>query len=281
MKKLMGESVKRMIRSFLQYPPVLYIGRAVWLYFIKLFKPYPANYTTNAAPLIGNFSRYELLFENSEKNFKAIVAPYTSEFKWFIGKIYNGAFESVDVELYYSMIRKYRPNLIIEVGSGHSTHFAMDAVKKNKIGHIISIDPEPHRKLPKRVEHIQLKVEDVDKNLFRKLMENDILFIDSSHTTKEAKYHVEEILPNLRKGVIIHHHDFLFPYAIYYHNNPEVFGEPDVLLNFYWRNKELYEVIVSASYLRYKNPELVRRLINSYSWNPTRVPGSLWTRKIK
>ena len=281
MKKFAPEPIKKIIRPFLKYPPVCYTRGVLKLYFIKLFKAYPTGYREDTAPLIENFGRYEALFKDSEKNFEAILAPYVSEFKWFIGRIYNGAFESVDVELYYSMIRRYRPNLIIEVGSGHSTHFAMDAVKKNGTGHIISIDPEPRRKLPKGVEHIQSKVEDVDKNLFKRLVENDILFIDSSHTTKEAEYHVEEILPNLKKGVIIHHHDFLFPYAIYYHNDPTVFGEPDVLLNFYWRNAELWEVIVSASYVRYKNSELVRRLVNSYSWNPTRLPGSLWTRKIK
>lgn len=277
----MPEPIGRIIRPFLKYPLIHYTRKAVGLYFIKLFKAYPTSYRADAAPLMENFSRYEALFKNSGKNFEAIVAPYTPEFKWFIGKIYNGSFGSGDVELYYSMIRRYRPNLIIEVGSGHSTLFAMDAVKKNGMGHIISIDPEPRRKLPKTVEHIQSKVEDIDVNLFKGLAENDILFIDSSHTSEEAKYHVEEILPNLRKGVIIHHHDFLYPYAIYYQDNPTIFGEPDALLNFYWRNKELYEIIVCASYVRYKCSESVRILIKSYSWNPTRSPGSLWTRKIK
>ena len=251
------------------------------MYFIKLFKVYPTDAREDTASLMEEFRRYEALFKDSEKNFEVILASYSSEFKWLISKIYNGAFESVDVELYYSMIRRYRPNLIIEVGSGYSTYFALDAVKKNGVGHIISIDPEPRRSLPKVIEHIQSKVEDVDKNLFKRLFENDVLFIDSSHTTKEAEYHVDEILPNLRKGVIIHHHDFLFPYAIYYRNDPTIFGEPDVLLNFYWRNKQLYDVIVCASYVRYKNLKLIRRLVNSYRWDPTRLPGSFWIRKIK
>lgn len=80
--------------------------------------------------------------------------------------------------------------------------------------------------------------------------------------------------------MVIHHHDFLYPYAIYYHNDPTIFGEPDVLLNFYWRNKELYEIIVCASYVRYKNPELLRRLVKSFNWNLGGRPGSLWVRQL-
>lgn len=251
------------------------------MYFMNLFKAYPTSHLEETPPLLKNLSRCDSLFEDSEKNFSEIVAPYTSEIKWFIGRIYNGSFESIDAELYYSMIRKYRPSLIIEIGSGHSTHFAMNAVKKNRTGRIISIDPEPRRKLPKGIEHVHSKVEEIDEIFFQKLDENDILFIDSSHTTQEAIWHTEKILPNLRKAVIIHHHDFLYPYHIYYQNDSTIFGEPDVLLRFYQENKESYKIMVCASYIRYKNYELVRRLIKSYRWYPRRLPGSLWTRKIK
>ena len=57
------------------------------------------------------------------------------------------------------------------------------------------------------------------------------------------------------------------------------YGEPDVLLRFYLNNKETYEVITCASYVRYKNLKLVRRLIKSYKWNPQKIPASLWTKK--
>lgn len=275
MKKFVPEPIKR-------------VGRAGIMFFIKLlkvysvsYKVYLAGYRADVALLMENRFQYEALFKDSEKNFEAIVASRLSEFKWFIGTVYNVFFEPVDIELLYSVIRQYKPSLIIEIGSGHSTFFAMDAIKKNKAGHIISIDPQPYRRLPIQVEHIQSKVEDVDINIFKKLAVNDVLFIDSSHTAEEARYHVKKILPTLKKGVIVHHHDILYPYAIYYKNDPAMFGEPDVVLDFYCRNTELYEIIVCASYVRYKNLELIRRLIKSYSWNPTRIPSSLWARKIK
>jgi hypothetical protein len=129
------------------------------------------------------------------------------------------------------------------------------------------------------VEHIQAKVENIELDLFRELKENEILFIDSSHTTEEAEYHCSKILPNLKKGVFIHHHDFMYPYNICYGNDPVKYGEQDVLLKFYMENQNAFEIITCASYVRYKDPGLIDRFVKSYKWDKARVPGSLWTRK--
>lgn len=254
---------------------IRYVARTVQIY---LKGP---NHGPCALPLLDDYSKYEGLFEGAVENFREIVTPFMPEFTWLAGRIYNGQFESVDVEVYYSIIRKYKPRLIIEIGSGHSTCFAFDAIKRNGAGEIVSIDPEPRRKLPKGAKHIQSKVEEVDADIFRRLSEDDILFIDSSHTTQEAIYHTEEILPILRSGVIIHHHDILYPYRAYYLNDPILFGEPDVILNYYLQNEDAYEVITSTSYVAYRNLELVKRLVSSFNWNSGRRAGSLWVRKSR
>lgn len=279
LKKILPKFIKVRVKNILRQPSFFYLARAVQVYREWLFKSHCPKYQVDKAALIKKFSDYESLFEASSNNFKTIITPYVSEFKWFIGRLYNSQFCSIDPELYYSLVRLYKPNLIIEIGSGHSTHYATEALRKNQNGHIISIDPEPRRTLPRKVEYIQAKVEDVDTKIFEDLAENDILFIDSSHTTEEALYHCKQILPNIGKGVIIHHHDFTFPYDIYYGDDPMVFGEPDVLLEFYAANKDFFEVLTCASYVRFRNPDLVNQLIKSYRWNPLRIPGSLWTRK--
>lgn len=261
------------------YHPFYYLKMALELYVLKLTRKY-LPYRGLNVPLMSEHSRYRSLFKDSTPNLEALIKPYAREFNWFIGKIYNGAFGSVDIEIYYSMIRKYKPRLIIEVGSGFSTHFAMDALKKNRKGRFISIDPQPTRSLPKEVEHLRTKVEDVNLKIFERLNKNDILFFDSSHTTREAQYHLEKILPRLRRGVIIHHHDFMYPYAIYHLDNKKMFGEADVLLSFYGRFRKVYKVIICASYMRDKYPELITKLIKSYHWYPTRLPASLWVRKM-
>ncbi|MBN2143525.1 MAG: class I SAM-dependent methyltransferase [Candidatus Aureabacteria bacterium] len=278
-KKILPQFVQAKFKDIKRLSFVFYLLRTVQTYQEWLFKSYHLKYQADKAIVLKNYIQYESLFEPSVKNFETIVTPWIAEFRWPLGRIYNGSFVSIDPELYYSIIRQYKPSLIVEIGSGHSTHFAADALKKNKTGRIISIDPEPRRSLPINVQHRQEKVEDVSTEIFLELKENDILFIDSSHTTEEARFHCREILPRLHEGVIIHHHDFTFPYDICYEDDPAVFGESQVLLDFYSVNRSDYEVLVCASYVRFLDPLLVRRLIKSYKWNPQRIPGSLWIKK--
>jgi predicted O-methyltransferase YrrM len=220
------------------------------------------------------------LFADSEQNFKKLLAQYVGECRWFLGRTYNGYFDSVDAEVYYSIVRSFRPKLIIEIGSGNSTFFCAEAIKANGSGRIISIDPEPRMALPSHVEHMVSRVEDLDPVLFGSLSTNDILFIDSSHTTEEALFHTREILPHLGVGVIVHHHDVLFPYVRYHMGDPQTFGEPDVILDYYMHHQDQYRVLLSTSYVHYRDPELMARLIRSYRWLRARVPGSVWTVRI-
>ena len=279
--KILPQPIKKKItHTLMRSQPMFYYSRmALRVYYQWLFKSYSLNYRVDRTPLLTNISDYEHLFESSGTRFEQIIGRYAAEFNWFLGRVYNGAFVSIDPEAYYSVIRHYKPNLIIEIGSGHSTHFAKDAIKANNKGKIICIDPLPRRSLPCGVKHLRAKIEDVNVGFFSALKKNDILFIDSSHTTQEARYHCRRILPNLKKDVLVHHHDFAYPYRAYYRDDPVAFGEPDVLLEFYNRNQDLFEVLFSTSFVRFRNPALINRLIKSYRWNPLRIPGSLWVRK--
>jgi hypothetical protein len=58
------------------------------------------------------------------------------------------------------------------------------------------------------------KVQNVSLSEFNKLEKNDILLIDSSHVLKigsDVQYEYLEILPRLKKGVIVHVHDIFSP----------------------------------------------------------------------
>lgn len=272
-KKYIPQPFRNVAREIL-FPPNYFYAKKTLSMYLK-----GKNHDACTLPVLDNYREYENLFGKAEDNFKEIVTPFITEFRWLIGRIYNGTFESVDVEVYYSIIRKYQPKLIIEIGSGHSTCFALDAIKRNKRGSIISITLEPRRKLPQSVKCIRSKVEEVGIDIFEQLSENDILFIDSSHTTAEAIYHTEKILPILNSGVIIHHHDILYPYNVYYMNDSKIFAEPDVILNFYLENTDTYKIVTSTSYVPYRNLELVKRLVESFNWDLKRRPGSLWVRK--
>lgn len=122
----------------------------------------------------------------------------------------------------YGMIMLNKPKHIIEIGSGFSTSVMLDTNEhcfNNEID-IECIEPRPQRlkKLLKESDHILIHENDLQEmplDLFGKLEQNDILFIDSSHVIKtgsDVSYELFEILPMLPKGVYIHFHDIFWPF---------------------------------------------------------------------
>ncbi len=124
-------------------------------------------------------------------------------------------------------------------------------------------------------------VQNVDLDLFKKLEENDILFIDSSHVAKvgsDVMYEYFDILPVLKSGVIIHVHDMFYPFEY-----PEEWIKQGRAYN------ELY--IVRALLMdskKYKiiffNDMMVKKYYEKYqeSWmgNYPIFGGSLWLQKL-
>jgi predicted O-methyltransferase YrrM len=129
----------------------------------------------------------------------------------------NAYFEGFDAAVYYSLIRRLKPRNIIEIGGGHSTLLADKALGRNGQGALTSIEPHPDNRFngsrPK-VNLIPSRVEELDLEVFAGLEQNDILFIDSSHTVKfgsDVCFEFLEVLPVLKPGVWIHVHDIFFP----------------------------------------------------------------------
>lgn len=133
----------------------------------------------------------------------------------------NHAFESGDAEYLYNTIRHTQPKRVFEIGSGHSTLMALKAINKNlsaipnhKCRHLC-IEPYEMPWLEKTgADIIRKKVEEVDLSLFAELDANDLLIIDSSHMIRpqgDVLYEYLELIPTLRKGVIVHLHDIFSP----------------------------------------------------------------------
>ena len=255
----------------LRYPRLCYAVRGIQM----RVRP-PAR---TMPPVRHDVASYEHLFASSVERFEVLVRPWRPEFVWSAGRTNNGTFESVDIELYHSVLRTHRPKLVIEVGGGHSSHFSTQALRSNGSGEVVVVDPRPRVRLPRGVTHVRSRVEDVDLALFDRLGSGDVLFVDSSHTTEEARYHAERILPRLAGGVLVQHHDVLFPYDSYYLDDPAVYGEQDVLLEYYSAQTGSFDVLIGAAYVRYRDRALLEDLVPSYRWQPSRVPGSLWVRK--
>ena len=143
------------------------------------------------------------------------LAPTSKSYEYFVN---NGNFGFISAVIYHCMIRHFRADTIIEVGSGYSTLVSARACLKNQSEGVntklIAIEPYPNEILTSRlkglVQLIPKKVEDIELEYFNQLEEGDILFIDSSHVVRiggDVNYLYLEVLPRLKKGVLIHIHD--------------------------------------------------------------------------
>jgi hypothetical protein len=125
-------------------------------------------------------------------------------------------FPRLDAAMAYSVVRRNRPRRIIEVGSGHSTRFMARAVGDGGLAtQILAIDPAPRaalRGLP--VEWLSQTAPACGLAPFQQLAAGDILFIDSSHILMpgtDVDFLLNEVLPILPSGVLLHLHDVFLP----------------------------------------------------------------------
>lgn len=211
-------------------------------------------------------------------------------------KGFGEGYNDIDSCILHAMIRFLKPNIIIEIGSGISTYFSVNALSLNKErdkvdSKIICIEPYPRRPLKKirgncEIQIIPKPVQEIEIDFFNILDKDDILFIDSSHIVKigsDVNYLYLEVLPNLKKGVVIHIHDIPFPYPI---SNPEDFifkkhlflTEPALVHAFLMYNS-VFKIILCSSYLHHKKRDALLSAFTNYDllkhW-----PSSLWLRKI-
>ncbi|NQV15314.1 class I SAM-dependent methyltransferase [bacterium] len=202
----------------------------------------------------------------------------------------NDGFESVDGEILYCMICHFKPRKIFEIGSGNSTYLSAQAVlKNNKNTELIIFDPYPNGTLRRGFPGLSkleiTKIENVDLARFKELVENDILFIDSSHVLKigsDVQYLYLEVLPRLNKGVIVHIHDIFMPaeYKKEWVLKDYIFFTEQYLLQAFLTFNDSFEVLWAASYMHMKHPDKLEASFSSYKRNE-RWPGSFWIRKIR
>ncbi|MEZ5592636.1 MAG: class I SAM-dependent methyltransferase [Gammaproteobacteria bacterium] len=202
----------------------------------------------------------------------------------------NGAFLSGDAEYWYQIIRAIKPKKIFEIGSGNSTLMAINAIKKNreenpnyKCEHIC-IEPYEMPWLEKTsVSVIRKKVENVELSFFSQLQENDILFIDSSHIIRpqgDVLFEYLELLPSLKKGVIVHIHDIFSPknYLKEWMQDEVRFWNEQYLLEAFLSHNSSWKILGALNYLHHNHYEKFKLVAPFLS--PEREPGSFYIQKI-
>lgn len=299
--------LSRRIVSLLCYEPYFRVWEKKEMHItpVHFYQPIPDTRTleeghwTNVSELVGlsiNDEAQKQILDQFSSTYKTeyqnipISKPAAAR-EFFID---NGTFESVDAEMLYCMIRHFKPRKIIEIGSGNSTLLSAQSAMANRNisgtdTQLIAIEPYPGERLktgmPGLTRLIEQRLEQVDSRLFDDLEENDLLFIDSSHVLKmgsDVQKLYLDILPRLKKGVLIHIHDIYLPAE--YPRNIIIkrlrFWTEQYLLQAFLAFNESYTILWAASYMHLKYPGLLEKAFPSYR-RDSRWPASFWIQKSK
>lgn len=200
----------------------------------------------------------------------------------------NPNYSYSDSIFYYSILRKFKPKNVIEIGSGFSSCVLLDTNEFYFNSQIqcefIEPFPELLLKLIKPRDSIKLidkKVQEVDLSVFKKLDVNDILFIDSSHVLKsgsDLNHIFFNILPSLKSGVIIHFHDIFYPFQYpseWILENNRAWNEIYALRLFLSHNDK-FQIISFNTYLESTNHKW---FIENMPLCLKNIGGSIWIQK--
>lgn len=215
---------------------------------------------------------------------------YTGDTRYYYNNKYFG---HADATSLYCMIRYFRPRKIIEVGSGYSSAVMLD-VNERYFDNTINlhfIEPYPNRlnRLLRVTDRKSVSItvsdlQDVDCDFFSGLEENDLLFIDSTHVSKtgsDVNYLLFEILPRIRKGVVIHLHDIFYPFEypkdwVIYGNGR--FGWNEIyILRAFLTHQDTYQIILFNDFLQHFHKDGLLTTMPNYT-NYGRG-GSIYLRK--
>ncbi|MBF0199165.1 MAG: class I SAM-dependent methyltransferase, partial [Planctomycetes bacterium] len=154
---------------------------------------------------------------------------------------------------------------------------------------LVAYEPYPNQVLQKGFSGLDKletqKAQDIELQELEKLGSGDILFIDSSHVAKlgsDVLYELLEMIPRLKKGVIVHIHDIYFPhvYPKELAHRDHMFWNEQYLLQSFLAFNSSFEVLWSGSYMHQKAPEKLREAFESYKETPS-LPASFWMRRVE
>ena len=194
-------------------------------------------------------------------------------------------FARLDACAAYALVRREKPQRIIEIGSGHSSRFLARAVADGTLAtRITCIDPFPRASLAQTgVIHIKSLLSRADPAAFDALQAGDMLFIDSSHVAMpgtDVDRVVLDILPRLPPGLWLHFHDITLPDA--YPPEMAAWGYNEQGMIGALLQGGAYDLVWSSHYVATRMADMVANSpIASLPLPQSAIEASLWLRKLR
>jgi len=243
-------------------------------------------------PMLG----VDLAVEQAIELLTSELAPYIGEFERPADRpgytFASGSYGIVDAEILYAVVRRLKPKLLLEFGSGASSHFIQMAARRNAgegeaLEHRI-FDPYPFTASPlgpvDGVVVTEARAEDVDPGLVSELLgAGDVLFVDTTHTVKtggDVDHIFSAVLPRLAPGVWVHIHDVFLPYEYrrdWVVDEQRLYAEQYLLQAFLAFNRA-FRVRFPAMAVARAAPEMLGRLVPGFSL--AAQPGAFWFERV-
>ena len=197
-------------------------------------------------------------------------------------------FPRLDGAMAYTLVRRFAPRRIVEVGSGHSTRFLARALRDGAMDiSITAIDPAPRAAIAELpVTLLRHTVQEAvargsGSEAFGALSAGDFLMIDSSHVLmpgSDVDLLFGRVVPALPSGAILHVHDIFlpddYPAAWDWRGYNEQLGVLPLLLDDAW------EVLFASHYVATRmSAALEGSVAARLPLDPEGIESSLWLRK--
>lgn len=202
-------------------------------------------------------------------------------------------FPPLDGASMYAMIASSRPGTYLEIGSGNSTKFAVQAIQDHKLNTmVISVDPHPREEVDNICDKvIRQPLENASglDDIIKRLEPNDVLFFDGSHRclqNSDVTAFFIDYLPCVPPGVIIGIHDIFWPVDYPERWIQRYYNEQYILGAFMLGQGSRFPLIFSCAYMGMNFAKKVGQILHESLLSELKsigknvVGGSLWFNKL-
>jgi predicted O-methyltransferase YrrM len=187
-----------------------------------------------------------------QQQFTVIPINETTDHK--VASWKNGFFPGLDIVMLYTLLTHLKPKQYVEIGSGTSTKIAAKAKAEQQLSFSITcIDPSPRKEITAvSDEWLNVPLQQASLSLFENLEANDVLFFDGSHllhANSDVQWFFIEVLPRLKKGVVVQVHDIFLPYDYPQNMCDRFYAEQYMLATMLLSNPERYGILSPNFYM--------------------------------
>lgn len=228
---------------------------------------------------------YQQLLQQALQLKEFFLSIQTNESAASLAPVWNNQFfPGLDMVMLYTILSAVKPKQYIEIGSGTSTKFAAKAKAEQQLSFSITcIDPHPRKEITEVADYwFEIPLQQAPLSLFEQLEENDVLFFDGSHllhANSDVQWFFMEVLPLLKKGVIVQVHDIYLPYDYPQNMCDRFYAEQYMLATALLFNPGKFEIIAPVFYMSEDKPlkQILEPLWNALPGVETHG-GSFWFR---